>query len=161
MYSSRLFSNTSLIYSKYSYVINNSMDDSNFEVNSFIRDFNLKQDFEYSVSNQHKLKFGLNGIHHTIAPGTMTATKSSSVNPVTYENRKGVELAAYITDEWTASEKLKFIYGFRLSSFSLLGPGNFKTYDTEGNVTQVKPYGSSDIVKSYVNLEPRFSASTG
>jgi hypothetical protein len=158
LYSNRLFSNTSLIYSKYSYVINNFMDDSNFEVNSFIRDFNLKQDFEYSISNQHKLKFGLNGIHHTIAPGAMTASGSSSVNRVIYENRKGVELAAYVTDEWTASEKLKFVYGLRLSSFSLLGPGNFKTYDAEGNVTQIKPYGSRDIVKSYVNLEPRFSA---
>ncbi|QNK64710.1 TonB-dependent receptor [Pedobacter sp. PAMC26386] len=159
LYSSRLFSNTSLIYSHYSYVIQNFMDDSNFEVNSFIRDFNLKQDFEFSISNKHRLKFGLNAIHHTIAPGKMTATGSSSVNQVSYENRKGLELAAYAMDEWSASEKLKFVYGLRLSSFSLLGPGYFKTYDAEGNITQIKPYGAGAFVKNYLNLEPRFSAS--
>lgn len=159
LYSSRLFSNTSLIYGKYSYFINNAIDDSNFEVNSFIRDFNFKQDFEYGISNQHKLKFGLNGIHHTIAPGVMTATAASSVNPVNYENRKGLELAAYVTDEWTAGEKLKFVYGLRLSSFSLMGPGNFKTYDNNGLIIEANPYGSGDLVKSYINLEPRFSAS--
>ncbi|KIO77552.1 collagen-binding protein [Pedobacter lusitanus] len=158
LYSNRLFSNTSLIYSHYNYVIHNFMDDSNFEVNSSIRDFNLKQDFEYNISNKHKLKFGINGIHHTIAPGKMTATGSSSVNNVTYENRRGLELAAYVMDEWTAGEKLSFVYGLRLSSFSLLGPGNFKNYDHEGNITKITPYSSGEFVKSYVNPEPRFSA---
>ncbi|MBB5635214.1 hypothetical protein HDE68_001099 [Pedobacter cryoconitis] len=159
LYSSRLFSNTSLIYSKYNYIIHNLIEDSNYEVNSFIRDFNLKQDFEYNISNQHKLKFGLNGIYHTIAPGTMTTTGASSVNPVTYEKRKGLELAGYVTDEWTASEKLKIVYGLRLSSFSLLGPGNFKTYNADGDITQARSYGSGEFVKNYINPEPRFSAS--
>ncbi|MBB5619489.1 hypothetical protein HDE69_000525 [Pedobacter cryoconitis] len=159
LYGPRLFSNTSLIYSNYSYVINNLMEDANFEVNSFIRDFNLKQDFQYNISNKHQLKFGLNAIHHTIAPGKMTATSASSVNPITYENRKGLELAAYLTDEWSVSDRFKMVYGLRLSGFSVLGPGNFKTYDAEGNILKTTSYTSSQSVKNYLNLEPRFSAS--
>lgn len=159
LYSNRLFSNTSLIYSNYNYVIQNFMEENNFEVNSSIKDFNLKQDFEYSLSNSHNLKFGVNAIHHTIAPGKLTASASSSVNQTTYENRKGLELATYVSDEWAVNEKMNLVYGLRLSSFSLLGPANIKSYDADGNTIKTVPYGSGDFIKSYFNLEPRVSAS--
>lgn len=159
LYSNRLFSNTSLIYSNYNYVIQNFMEENNFEVNSSIKDFNLKQDFEYSLSNSHNLKFGVNAIHHTIAPGKLTATESSSVNQTSYEDRKGLEMAAYLSDEWSLNERTNLVYGLRLSSFSLMGPGNIKSYDAEGNTTNIVAYASGEFVKSYVNLEPRISAS--
>lgn len=159
LYSNRLFSNTSLIYSNYNYVIQNFMEENNFEVNSSIKDFNLKQDFEYSVNNNHNIKFGLNAIHHTIAPGKLTATESSSVNETTYENRKGLELAAYISDEWTVNDRMNVVYGLRLSSFSLMGPGNIKSYDADGNTVSTVVYKSGEFVKSYLNLEPRISGS--
>nr|WP_068890484.1 TonB-dependent receptor [Pedobacter panaciterrae] len=159
LYSDRLFSNTSLIYSNYNYVIQNFVEDNNFEVNSSIKDFNLKQDFEYSLNNAHNLKFGVNAIHHTIAPGKLTATEASSVNATTYENRKGFELAAYLSDEWAVSDKMNLVYGLRVSGFSLLGPGSFKTYDAEGNTIGVTTYKAGEFVKNYFNLEPRISAS--
>ncbi|SDJ13092.1 Outer membrane receptor for ferrienterochelin and colicins [Pedobacter sp. ok626] len=159
LYSNRLFSNTSLIYSNYNYVIQNLMEENNFEVNSSIKDFNLKQDFEYSLSNSHNLKFGVNAIHHTIAPGKLTASETSSVNQTTYEDRKGLELAAYVSDEWAVSDRMNLVYGLRLSSFSLMGPGNIKSYDTEGNIIDTKAYKAGEFVKSYFNLEPRLSAS--
>lgn len=159
LYSDRLFSNTSLIYSNYNYVIQNFMEDNDFQVNSSIKDFNLKQDFEYSLSSSHSLKFGVNAIHHTIAPGKLTASESSSVNATTYENRKGLELAAYLSDEWAVNEKMNLVYGLRLSGFSLLGPGNFKTYDADGNTTSTTSYKAGEVVENYFNLEPRISAS--
>lgn len=159
LYSNRLFSNTSLIYSNYNYVIQNFMEENNFEVNSSIRDFNLKQNFEYSLSNAHSLKFGINAIHHTIAPGKLTASATSSVNETNYENRNGMELAAYLSDEWIVNDRMNLVYGLRLSSFSLLGPGNIKSYDTDGNTVSTVAYQSGEFVKTYFNLEPRVSAS--
>jgi hypothetical protein len=159
LYSNRLFSNTSLIYSNYNYIIQNFMEENNFEVNSSIKDFNLKQDFEYSLSNSHNLKFGVNAIHHTIAPGKLTATESSSVNQTNFEDRNGLELAAYLSDEWTVNDRMNLVYGLRLSSFSLMGPGNIKSYDADGNTIGSVPYKSGEFVKSYFNLEPRVSAS--
>ncbi|MEQ7801534.1 TonB-dependent receptor [Pedobacter sp. ASV1-7] len=158
LYNNRLFSNTSLIYSNYNYIIQNFMEENNFEVNSSIKDFNLKQDFEYSLSNNHNLKFGVNAIHHTIAPGKLTATESSSVNETNYEDRKGLELAAYLSDEWTINDQINLVYGLRLSSFSLMGPGNIKSYDADGNTISNIPYKSGEFVKTYFNLEPRVSA---
>jgi outer membrane cobalamin receptor len=50
LYTNRLFSNTSLIYSNYNYVIENFIEENNFKVSSSIRDVNLKQDFQLSLS---------------------------------------------------------------------------------------------------------------
>ena len=159
LFSNRLFSNTSLIYSNYDYTIENLLSGSEFQVNSSIRDYNLKQDFQYAVNNQHELKFGLNIIEHTIAPGKITSPSFSSVNQTTIQNRNGVELAAYISDEYKVNDKINLVYGARLSSFALLGGGIFKTYDTEGNAIAEKNYNKSEIVKTYLNLEPRISSS--
>lgn len=159
LFSSRLFSNTSLIFSKYDYVIENFIEENNFKVNSYIRDYNFKQDFQYTVKNNHTLRFGLNIIHHTLAPGVFTASESSSINQSTIESRKGAEAAIYVADEWNVSEKFNVSYGLRLSGFSLFGPGAFKTYNTDGIAVDSAQFASSDIVKSYLNLEPRFSAS--
>jgi len=159
LFSNRLFSNTSLIYSNYNYVIENFLEENNFKVNSSIRDLNLKQDFQLALNNSHNIRFGLDLIHHTIAPGSITASATSSVNEVTIEKRKGSEIAAYISDEWEINDKFNLVYGLRASSFYLFGPGVFPTFDKEGNTTSSKKYDSGQLVKSYFNLEPRISAS--
>jgi outer membrane receptor for ferrienterochelin and colicin len=127
LFSNRLFSNTSLIYSNYNYVIENFLEENNFKVNSSIRDMNLKQDFQLALNNSHNIRFGLDLIHHTIAPGNITASATSSVNEVTIEKRKGNEIAAYISDEWEVNDKFNLVYGLRASSFYLFGPGVFPT----------------------------------
>lgn len=159
LYSNRLFSNTSLIYSNYNYVIENFLEENNFKVSSSIRDFNLKQDFQLALNNRHNVRFGVDLIHHTIAPGDITASETSSVNEVTVEKRKGSEIAAYISDEWEMNDRINVVYGLRASSFFLLGPGNFSNYDQDGNISSSKSYSQGDLVKTYINLEPRISAS--
>jgi hypothetical protein len=75
------------------------------------------------------------------------------------EDRKGLEAAAYISDEWHIGEKLNALYGLRLSRFDLFGPGTFSRYDAAGNVQESSTYGSGEVVKSYLYLEPRISVS--
>ena len=159
LFNNRLFSNTSLVFSNYNYVIQSFESDDNFKATSQITDINFKEDLQYSMGNHHTLKFGINILHHTIAPGDITTTGSSSFNSQTIEKRYGFENAAYVSDEWRASDKLTFLYGLRLSGFMLLGPGTFKTYDAAGNTVTSNTYGSGATIKNYFNLEPRFSAS--
>ena len=159
LYSNRLFSNTSLIYSNYNYVIQNFLQENNFKVNSSIRDMNLKQDFQLALNNSHNIRFGLDLIHHTIAPGNITASASSSVNEVRVQKRKGSEIAAYISDEWELNDKINLVYGLRTSSFFLVGPGNFYRYDADGKTNSTRAYAKGELVKNYLNLEPRISAS--
>jgi hypothetical protein len=159
LFSNKLFSNTSLIYSKYDYKIENLLADNNFQVNSSIKDYNIKQDFQLAANNNHDVKFGLNAIYHTIAPGKLTADGNSSVNQITIQNRKGAEIAAYFSDEWRVNEKLNIVYGTRFSNFTLFGAGTFNKYDTEGNITNTETYKAGETVVNYFNLEPRISAS--
>jgi outer membrane receptor for ferrienterochelin and colicin len=139
-------------------LIESLLDDNDFNVKSSIRDFNLKQDFQLTANNAHEVKFGINAIHHTIAPGKITASQASSVNESQIENRTGLELAIYFSDEYKVSNKLNVAYGARFSNFSAFGAGTFKTYDADGNPTSSTYYKSGELVKNYFNLEPRISA---
>lgn len=158
IFNSRLFSNTSLIYNNYNYTVQLLNDATNFKATSLVRDFNLKEDFQY-FSNKHTLRFGLNVTQHRISPIDITTTQESQVNPLTQEKRYGLESAAYVSDEWAVTEKLNLLYGIRLAAFSLMGPGNFSTYDASGNVISTRNIASGKFYKNYLNLEPRFSVS--
>lgn len=158
VFSSRLFSNTSLIYNKYNYTIKLVDDINNFSLTSLIRDYNLKQDFQY-FNNKHIVRFGVQATHHRIAPSDLTTSANSSFNPLSIENRYGVETSGYISDEYTVSNRLSLLYGMRMSLFSLLGPGTFNSYDSTGEIASSTTYGNSSVVRNYFNLEPRFSAS--
>ena len=48
-------------------------------------------------------------------------------------------------------------YGLRAGTFMVMGPGSFYTYDKAGNPIDTATYSSGKVVKSYFNLEPRFS----
>src|SRR5690606_38671317 len=106
--SSKLFSNTSFIYSNYDYKISLKNDDTVFDLNSKIRDWNLKQDFTWFAGNKHSVRFGLQSIYHTLAPSSASGTTVSSRarNP-----RYSWENAVYINDDYKATEKRTINYG--------------------------------------------------
>ncbi|HEY4108000.1 TonB-dependent receptor [Puia sp.] len=159
VFSSRLFSNTSFIYSKYSYKIRINSNNNNIALTSDIKDLDLKEDLQYYVNADNKINFGFSAIHHTITPGILSASQSSSFNSFTLQNKYSFENAVYVSHEYSPSANLHLNYGLRASSFMALGPGNFYTYDAAGNATDTAHYSSGKVVKSYANLEPRASLS--
>ena len=159
LFNSKLFSNTSLIYSNYNYVIQSYLPGNNFTAVSQITDLDLKEDFQYYINSNHSLKFGIDALHHSLAPGSLTSDNNSSFNDETIQRRYGLETAAYISDEWQVNSKLNILYGARFSGILIFGPGTFSTYDANGNIVTSKTYNSGQVVKDYFYLEPRLSAS--
>ncbi|HTI10450.1 MAG TPA: TonB-dependent receptor [Puia sp.] len=159
IFNSRLFSNTSLIYSKYNYSITINSGNNDIGINSYIRDFHFKEDLQYFINSNNKVNFGIDVIDHTTSPGVITASQSSSFNPISIQNRHALESAAYISHDLALSDKLNINYGLRANSFAVMGPGDFYTYDKNGNAIDTVTYSSGKVVKNYFNLEPRFSAS--
>ncbi|WP_348051221.1 TonB-dependent receptor [Mucilaginibacter sp.] len=159
LYNSKLFSNTSLIYSKYNYTIVNYTATDNLNVYSKIEDFNLKQDFDYFISNNNTLRFGIMAVHHTVVPGDVTSSPGSNFNAKIIESRYAFETAAYASDTWQLTDKFNLVYGLRVNFFDLFGPGNFNTYNGANAITSSNYYASGKSVITYWNLEPRFSAS--
>jgi hypothetical protein len=159
IFNRRLFSNTSLIYSNYNYVININQNNDNLNLVSIIRDLSLKEDLQYYIDPNNTLKFGFDIIHHTFSPGVLNASENSSFNSLDLPKKYDLESAAYLSHEWSPGEKWHLNYGIRVSIFSVLGPGNFYTYDKNGYPVDTVTYSSSKVVKNYVNPEPRISLS--
>jgi len=157
VFNSKLFLNTSVIYSNYSYIIESYSANRDFKVTSRIRDLNLKEDLQYFVSDKHTLYFGVNATRHTIAPGEISSSGSSSINSRAIQNRYGLEASAYVSDDWRPTDRLDIIFGTRLSWFSLMGPGKINTYNTNGDITATNNYSSGQFIKTYFNPEPRVS----
>ncbi len=156
--SPKLFSNTSFIFSNFNYNITIKSSSSDINVKSKIQDYNIKQDFTYIFNPRSSLKFGFNAIHHTVTPGQVE-TNDATANFAKLQDRYALDNALYISHEWKPSQKLSVVYGLRGTAFSALGDGNFYTYSKDGNVTNTTHYTKNEIVKTYLNIEPRASAS--
>ena len=155
----KLFSNTSVIYSDYGYKISFKNGDNDLAVTSKIRDWNFKEEFQYFPNPKNEIRIGVNSIYHTIKPGEISASESSSVTSAKIDDRLAWENAVYFTNEWTASDKINVIYGLRFSSFTTLGKGTFYTFNNEGKLSDTTTFSSGQFVKTYFNPEPRISAS--
>ncbi|GAA4793799.1 TonB-dependent receptor [Olivibacter ginsenosidimutans] len=157
VFTHKLFANTSLIYSDFKYNVNVFSDNNDFKITSRIQNLNLKQDYYYFAGNNSNVRFGLNVMRQEISPAGIDASEESDVNSLKIENRQGLDLAAYVSHEWKPLPKLNLNYGLRLSTFLLLGPGDFYTYDADGDVAYTKTYGKGELVEHYMNLEPRLA----
>lgn len=160
IYSSSLFSNTSLLYSYYNYLVRiQSGNNSDIDVSSSIRDFSLRNEWQWHVSNNSQLNFGFSTIHHDIAPGSVQTNANSSFNTQILEKKKSLESALWLSHDWKMSNRWQVIYGARLSLFNVLGPGTFYQYDKDGNEIDSSVFASGKIAKTYLKIEPRIALS--
>lgn len=157
IYNPRLFSNTSLIYGDFNYNVDVFDNDANFNIASLIRSYTLKQDFQFYAKSNHIFRFGLNALKQKISPANFISRDTSTYSSLESESRSGVQLDTYISHEWSPSDRINMLYGFRLSSFLATGPGTFNEYDSDGDIINSSSYSGSKVVKSYFVLEPRFS----
>ncbi|WP_346238730.1 TonB-dependent receptor [Niabella insulamsoli] len=159
IFNSRLFSNTSFIYSDFDYNININNPNNDLDIYSKIRDLNLKQEFQWYAGSAHSMRFGFNSTYHKIRPGDVTSSGTASFNNFYLQDRYSWENALFATDTWKAAPWLNLTYGARLTSFAILGEGDFYNIDSDGNVTDTLSYAKNRLVKNYINIEPRLAAS--
>ncbi|MBI2259641.1 MAG: TonB-dependent receptor [Flavobacteriia bacterium] len=157
LFSAKVFSNTSLIFSNYDYSINTVLAGTNGEIISRIQDYNFKQDFQYYPNSKNKLSFGLNSIYHKIIPGVIKEESDSSINELNINYKHALNNALYFSHQFNSNKLISFEYGFRFSFFSTLGPGNFYSYNSLGEINDSTYYRKGEIVQNYFNIEPRFS----
>lgn len=137
MFTPKLFSNTTLTYSRYRFDINNEyryeyLDDSGNGVLvdqglarylSGIEDFAAKIDFDFIPSPQHYVRFGVSAIRHTFRPGALNVRYNDEVSEETIDTTLGsqetdaVEFAAYVEDDLELGRRLKFNIGLHFSGF--------------------------------------------
>lgn len=170
LFSDKLFSNMSVIYSDYYYGL--KLNFVEFDWNSGIQNFNFKYDFKHYVTDGFKLQYGLNSIYYKFNPGDIKpSTPTSGINPFKLTDKYAFENAVYIDAEHKLSDKLNLSYGLRISSFLRLGQNQLNTYQDDqavvfnndfqiyqkANPTGSESFNKSDVIKSFANLEPRAS----
>ena len=150
----KLFLNTSFIYSDYSYNVGLKNGETNFNVNSNIKDVNLKQDYTYYLNPKNTIRFGFNSILHTITPSVFSGTVNNNINKV---GRNGLENALYFNNNFKANQQLTFDYGLRISAYSIMGGDQYNVYNNNA-ITQSILLQKNEFGKTYMNAEPRFTS---
>ncbi len=168
LFSDKLFSNLSLIYSDYFYGL--ELDFVGFEWNSGIRNFNIKYDFKHYLSDTFQLNYGLNNIYFRFNPGEIKPnSEDSGIIREKLIDKYANEFGAYIDAEHKISNKLTVQYGLRLSNFMRLGQDELNIYqddnpllfDEELQIYEAAdPIGTEKIsrseqIETFTNLEPR------
>ena len=151
--SNKLFLNTSFIYSDYNYDVSLKNGETKFNVNSNIKDVNIKQDYTYYFNPKNTIRFGFNSILHSITPSIFTGTVNNSVNKV---GRDGLENAIYFNNNFKANQKLTLDYGLRVSAYSIMGGDVYNLYNGNEKTSSIL-LEKNAFGKTYLNLEPRIT----
>ncbi|MFC4219946.1 TonB-dependent receptor [Flagellimonas marina] len=172
LFSDRLFSNLSIIYSDYYYGL--ELDFVGFEWDSGIQNFNLKYDLKHYINDKLQLNYGLNNTYYVFNPGRIKPNSpDSGIVEEQITKKYANENAIYIDIEHQITENLSMQYGLRASQFNRLGQDEFYVYENNNPVVfdpftlvyqeatpidTINP-GRGGTLKKFFNLEPRISAS--
>lgn len=158
IYKDRLFSNLTLVFSDFNYNLGVPTGPTAFKWLSHIVDYSLANDYTFYVTPSNTLKFGLQATYHTIKPGSIESTSSTSfMTPIHYPDNHGIESAVYVSSEQKVGSRLSLLYGIRLSVFQNIGQGTLYHYDEAYEVTDSTVYKSGDVFNTFSSLEPRFN----
>ncbi|WP_374464721.1 TonB-dependent receptor domain-containing protein [Chryseobacterium sp.] len=172
IFSDRLFSNASVIYSDYNYGLQIKF--AGIDWKSNIKNYNFKYDFKHYLSDKLNLNYGLNSIYYRFNPGTIAPFgENSTIMPDQIAKKNAMENAVYISAEQKFSDHLSVIYGLRYSNFIRLGAQQVNTYTNnepvvynqqmqiyeEGTPTGSISYGKNKKIIGFGNLEPRLGIS--
>lgn len=131
MISNKLFSNTTVTYSRYKFLIGEEWnykyseeeksEEYSFDYHSGIEDFTVKLDFDFFPGPNHNIKFGSSFIYHTFRPGVTTEKYIEGNDTETYnfgnKNIYAGEIDGYAEDEIKIGRLIKTNLGLHYSAF--------------------------------------------
>lgn len=150
--SPKLFSNTSFIYSDYSYKGSISSGEATLSIESEIKDYTLKEEFQYFPDSKNTIRFGFNSVHHTLIPKRF---KGNLYDEPDKNARYSWDNALFVNNTMELTKELTFDYGVRFSAYSILGGDTYNVYD-KGVLNSSVKLAPGEFGKTYYNFEPRF-----
>jgi len=164
LFGSKLFSNTSLIYSLYNYNVGVPGEGADqFDWTSQIRDYNFKEDLTLFLDTDNKLKMGINVIQHHFQPGKIDVNENSYFHDLELTPYNAIEGSAYASNEQNIGARITMKYGLRFSLFQQIGKGKVREYANPespdaNEILNVRDYKKGELIGApYTYLEPRFA----
>ncbi len=113
----KVFVNTSIINTNFSYKINGKYEDNNLLISSKVNDYGMKTDWDYNHSYRLKMKFGGQAIQHIFNPNVIS-TKGEISNLLANSKPKvlyALEYAAYAHADYKINDRIDIAPALRLS----------------------------------------------
>src|SRR5690606_5809085 len=109
--------------------INNLPETYEFTLSSSIEQKQAKASFLYAVNDKHRIEAGGDFILYNISPGKREPSSPGSIiNPLAIQKEQGREIAAYISDEISFTDKITLQAGLRYTTYDCLGPKSVYSY---------------------------------
>lgn len=151
---SRLFSNTTLYYSKYA-----TQNFTGWEFNSWIRVRGLRQKFTWQPDKSNTVSAGAATEYQDFNHGGLT-DRNADTGGKFMPPMQGFESALFLENEQRLSEKLGVYYGLRYSTYHQVGPGDNVYYNEyNDSIRAVYHEELTDVMTFHHALEPRLSIS--
>ena len=165
LYSAKLFSNISLIYSNYSFESYNNNTTNSYSWRSGIKQTTLKAEYNYYLNSKNTLDFGISTSYNNFIPGKLEGNENviEHINPTaSFSNRvvdeQGVlDHALYISNQQQVTDRLSFKYGVRANLYQNLGSNHWVYKLNNYQVADSFFTAKNKIYSSYASIEPRIS----
>ncbi|MCF6365885.1 MAG: TonB-dependent receptor [Bacteroidales bacterium] len=165
LYSNKLFSNTSLIYSDFNYGFNVGFSSFDVNLNAGVYDYSVKQDYKWYLSKNNTISFGVQSAFLRFKPMNFTVTMKNDTteDAVNREikteiaEQKALESAIYVSNKQKIGWLFSIEYGIRASMFNNVGPYVIKEYNEENDIIDSTAYKKNEFYNTYFCLEPRIN----
>jgi len=164
LFNERLFSNTTVAFSDFDYKIFLDDDTQGFEWTASMQEVTAKKDLTYFLNPKNEISFGASATYRRFSPGRITPKGERSIfAEVQLTKMHAMEYAFYLGNTQQITDKIALEYGVRYSIFQHVGNESVKIYEdpkdnVDINILEVRDFDRFEPIKTYQNLEPRFSA---
>lgn len=159
LFSEKLFSNVSLIYSNYSYQLGIPEGFQAFEWNSNIINYSIKNDYTYYLNTKNTLKFGFQSTYLNFKPADFKPLDGNNLTiSLKLPEKHALEHGIYLSNEQRIGANLTIDYGLRYSIFQNMGTDTVYQFNEEHDTIAghgYMAYKKGQIFNTYSGLEPR------
>ena len=155
IFTPKLFSNTTVYFSRYNYYLYTSRKFKDFW-NSSIDQASFKTDFTYYINPRNTLKTGLEVSYHFSNPGNVsisdtTAQKEAPVVP----KYRSMEYMLYVSNEQKIGKKINLRIGLRVPLWQDIGPTTVYFFNTSHLVSDTVRVSRNSTYATFISPEPR------
>lgn len=163
LFNNKLFLNTTLLYSKFDYLINIEDPAESFNWTSQLDEYSGKLDFTYYANPNNQIDFGATIIYHKFSPAKIKPLKKTLIGEFELDKQYALEHAWYISNKEKITDKLSVEYGIRYSLFQNFGEADIYQYSDPNNrrreeIVDTVRYESRELINYHGGFEPRFGA---
>ncbi|MCX6282307.1 MAG: TonB-dependent receptor [Bacteroidetes bacterium] len=158
VFNKKLFSNTTLNYSRYNYYLYTTESQNSFWTSS-ISNLTFKSDFTWFLNSGNTLRSGLEVTNYNSNPGNLNHSSGSDKTSagISVPRYNSMEYVLYLGNEQRLGNHIVFKYGIRLPLWQDLGSTTVYSFDANYQLIDSAKYKNYISYFTYFSPEPRIS----